>query len=64
LDTWLYIALGLMPRAAGWLQDKMASAAAPLIFTAVLAAAMLPLYWLFALAPRKGRPQVGPLHEL
>ena len=54
--TWLYIGHGVMPPAAGLLQDRIGSAAAPLIFTAVLVAAMLPLYWLFeAIAMRKGR---------
>lgn len=52
--TWLYIGHGLMPPMAGWLQDTMASAAAPLIFAAVLVAAMLPLYLLFeAIAQRR-----------
>ena len=53
--TWLYIGHGLMPPMAGWLQDRLDSAAAPLIFTAVLVAAMLPLYALFeAIAQRHG----------
>jgi cyanate permease len=51
--TWLYIGHGLMPPAAGWLQDTLNSAAAPLIFTAVLVAAMLPLYWLFEAIARR-----------
>ena len=51
--TWLYIGHGLMPPAAGWLQDLTGSAAAPLLFTAMLVAGMLPLYGLFqAIAQR------------
>lgn len=41
--TWLYVGHGLMPPAAGWLQDATGSPAAPLMFTAALVAAMLPL---------------------
>ncbi|WP_052389598.1 MFS transporter [Belnapia moabensis] len=45
--TWLYIGNGALPPAAGWLQDGTSSAATPLFLTAVLVAAMLPLYMLF-----------------
>lgn len=53
--TWLYVGHGLMPPAAGWLRDATGSAAAPLIFAAVLVAAMLPLYGVFRAlaAPRR-----------
>jgi fucose permease len=51
--TWLYVGHGLMPPAAGWLQDRMGSAAAPLIFAAMFVAAMLPLYWLFEAIARR-----------
>lgn len=54
--TWLYIGHGLMPPAAGWLQDTTGSAAAPLLFTAFLVAGMLPLYGLFqVVAQRRSR---------
>jgi cyanate permease len=52
--TWLYIGHGLMPPAAGWLQDTMNSAAAPLLFAAALVAMMLPLYTLFEAIARPG----------
>jgi MFS family permease len=52
--TWLYIGHGLMPPAAGWLQDITGSAELPLLLTAMLVGGMLPLYWLFqAVAQRR-----------
>jgi fucose permease len=56
--TWLYIGHGLMPPAAGWLQDLTGSAELPLLVTAMLVGGMLPLYWLFqAVAqPRAAAP--------
>ncbi|MGG5819263.1 CynX/NimT family MFS transporter [Falsiroseomonas sp. HW251] len=57
--TWLYVGHALMPPAAGWLQDATGSPSAPLLFTALLVAAMLPAYGLFqaisGAAPGAGR---------
>ena len=43
----LYIGHGLLPAAAGWVQDRAGSPGAAPWFAAALAAAMLPLYLLF-----------------
>jgi hypothetical protein len=51
--TWLYLSVGVMPPAAGWLQDVTGSAAAPLLSTALLVARMLPLYGLFQAVTRR-----------
>jgi len=45
--VWLYIGHSGLPPAAGWLQDRTGSAAAPLYFAAVLVLSMLPLFAAF-----------------
>ncbi|WP_270933784.1 MFS transporter [Falsiroseomonas oryzae] len=58
--TWLYLGHALMPPAAGWLQDRTGTAATPLLFTAALVAAMLPMHALFgAVSRRRGRAAAG-----
>jgi hypothetical protein len=61
--TWLYIGHGLVPPAAGWLQDGTGQWAAPLLFAAILTFAMLPLYgifrWLLSLQSKAALAQQG-----
>lgn len=45
--VWLYVGHGGLPPLAGWLGDRSGGTTAPLLLTALLVAAMLPLFWAF-----------------
>ncbi|WP_158287808.1 MFS transporter [Falsiroseomonas bella] len=55
--VWLYVGHGGLPPLAGWLGDRSGSLALPLLVTAALVFAMIPLLWLFGrlAAPAPGR---------